>query len=46
MTLCSEDYIVEPGSIKFLVQHGFDFATQYSKGLPFYRGNDRVRFNF
>ncbi len=44
MVLCSEDYIVEPGSLKFLVEHGFDFTKQYSKGLPYYRGNDKVRF--
>ena len=42
MILCSEDYIVEPGSLKFLVEHGFDFTKQYSKGLPYYRGNDKV----
>ena len=43
LAVCSEDYIVEPGSLKFLVQHGFDFNKQYSKGLTYYRGNDRVK---
>jgi len=41
MVLCGDDYIVEPGSLKFLVLHGFDFGKQYSKGIPYYRGNDR-----
>ena len=40
--LCDEEYIVEPGSLKFLTEHGFDFNSQYAKGLPFKRGNDRV----
>lgn len=38
ITLCSEDYIVEPGALKFLVEHGFDFQKQYSSGLPYSRG--------
>ena len=42
MALCSEDYIVEPSSLKFLVEHGFDFRKQYSQGLPYYRGKDKT----
>ena len=42
LTLCSEDYIVEPASLKFLVGHGFDFNKHYSSGLPYFRGNDKV----
>ncbi len=42
IVLCSEDYIVEPGPLKFLVEHGFDFQKQYSKGVPYYRGDDKV----
>ena len=46
MVLCSEDYIVEPASLKFLVEHGFNFIKQYSKGLTYYRGNDKVHLAF
>ena len=42
LTLCSEDHIVEPASLKFLVGHGFDFNKHYSSGLPYFRGNDKV----
>ena len=42
LTLCSDDYIVEPASVKFLVEHGFDFNKQYSDGLSYFRGNDKV----
>ena len=42
LTLCNEDYMVEPGALQFLVGHGFDFNKQYSCGVPYCRGPDRV----
>ncbi|KAJ8040370.1 Target of EGR1 protein 1 [Holothuria leucospilota] len=40
-TLCNEDYMVEPAALQFLVEHGFDFNKQYSKGVTYHPGQDK-----
>ncbi|CAD5117340.1 DgyrCDS6125 [Dimorphilus gyrociliatus] len=38
--LCKNNHIIESSSVKFLVQHGFDFNTQYKYGLLYSPGDD------
>ena len=40
--LCDDDYVVESQALQFLVKHGFDFNKQYSSGIPYKRGNQKV----
>ncbi|XP_068676879.1 target of EGR1 protein 1-like [Montipora foliosa] len=40
VVLSTENFVVEPSSLKFLVEHGFDFNKQYAKGVPYTRGSD------
>lgn len=39
---CTNDHVIESSSVKFLVQHGFDFNTQYKYGLAYSPGDDTV----
>jgi target of EGR1 protein 1 len=42
LTLCSESFMLEPDSIKFLVSHGFDFNDHFANGVEYFKGNDRI----
>ena len=42
MVLNEESFMVDPSSLKFLVEHGFDFNKQYAKGIPYSRNDPKV----
>lgn len=39
--LCSDHFLVDPESIKFLIFNNHDIALNFSKGIKYYKGNDR-----
>jgi hypothetical protein len=41
LTLCSEHFMVDPESMKFLLVHAFDFNQHFLNGMPYLKGNDR-----
>ncbi|XP_063901741.1 target of EGR1 protein 1-like isoform X2 [Zophobas morio] len=42
LTACQDSYTVDPSSLQFLADNGFDFNKQISEGLLYYSGNDRA----
>ena len=40
--MCSEEFLVEPKALKFLINHGFDFNELFKTGLNYYKENDKV----
>jgi target of EGR1 protein 1 len=43
--LCTQEYLVCPQSISFLVSNGFDFNEQIKDGIPYIPGNDSPAFH-
>ena len=42
VTLCSDPYVVEGNSMKFLASHGFDFNKQYTQGVPYAKASKKT----
>lgn len=42
--MCSESFLVEPDSIRFLLRHdtGLDLNKHFTHSIPYYPGNDRT----
>eukprot|EP00731_Ephydatia_muelleri_P017993 Em0011g33a len=36
--LCQKPFVVQPKSLQFLLEHGFDFNKQYSRGIHYHPG--------
>ena len=43
MLLRKDSFIVEPASLKFLLEHGFDFNTHYAKAIPYSTPRAKVK---
>ncbi|RNA29518.1 target of EGR1 1 [Brachionus plicatilis] len=41
--LCSDHFMVDPESIQFLIFNKHDIALNFTKGIKYYRGNDRYQ---
>ncbi len=41
LTLCLDDFMIEPQSTKFLSSHGFDFNQIFKSGIGYHKGNDK-----
>lgn len=46
LLLSSQEYTVDPSSLKFLVDHGFDFNAQYSLGLQYEANSEKVSWGY
>ena len=45
MLLRKDSFTVEPASLKFLLEHGFDFNTHYAKAIPYLMPKSEVRIS-
>ena len=43
LLLSNKRHMIDPKSIAFLSQHGFDFNDQYENGIPYCPGNDDTK---
>lgn len=43
MLLRKDSFTVEPASLKFLLEHGFDFNTHYAKAIPYLMPKSEVK---
>ena len=45
MLLRKDSFTVEPASLKFLLEHGFDFNTHYAKAISYLMPKSEVRIS-